>query len=235
MTSINAFGRTLTNARNSENGIIEGGFSPELYSVVNGAYTSNAVYGSYSPLLDSYLTRQLPRGTTSVSIGGAGAPFATSSTACQYRQQGNRVDFVCNVTLGGLDPDFLDNRELRIKAADRVLYNSTIKQKALPLANPTTGILPLFEDVEILNKSGAEAAPEGLGTADYKVLARLLLNGDLALVLRDSEQGPPPVHRGLQNGDIDGAFAADNIISITIRGSYTCGAHGLDVRQKNLV
>jgi hypothetical protein len=232
MTTLNAFGRALTSAKNTEDGVFQNGYSPELYSVANGAYTSNAAYGSFSPLLTSYLTNQISRGTSTVPIGAMGHPFAPSTTGCNYRQQGNKVEFVCSVTLGGTDPDYPDTEELRIRPAQLVQFNRVVGQRGLPLPDPKFS-LPLFGDVEILNKLGVVVAPDASTAAgEYQILARLLLNGDLALVLKDGEPMSPPVIRGLQTGDIDEAFAADNIVNITIRGTYKSIGQPIDVRQR---
>ncbi len=232
MAILNSFGNVLTSAKHVEDGIFSGGFKPELYSVVNGAYTSNARYGSSSPLLTSYLINQLPRGTTTVPLGVTGPPFVISSTACQYRMQGNKVEFVCNVTLGGADPDYTDNEELRIRPAQRINFNRVVGQRGLPIPDSKFS-LPLFNDVEIVNKTGAASAPDaGTPVGEYQIFARLLLNGELALVLKDVAGGPPPIIRGLQNGDIDGAFASDNVVSITVRGTYKTVGAPIDVRQR---
>jgi len=232
MAVLNSFGNILTSARHVENGVFSGGFKPELYSVANGSYNSNARFGPSSPLLTSYLINELPRSTTTVPLGVTGPPFVTSATGCDYSMQANKVEFVCNVTLGGADPDYTDNEELRIRPARRINFNRAVGQRGLP-APDSKFSPPLFDDVEIVNKAGAEAAPDpGSPAGEYQIQARLLLNGELALVLKDVAGGPPPIIRGLQNGDIDGSFAVDNVISITVRGTYRCAGMPVDVRQR---
>nr|QBK86162.1 MAG: uncharacterized protein LCMAC101_07570 [Marseillevirus LCMAC101] len=232
MISLNSFGNVLTSAKNTEDGISHGGFNPELYSVVTGSYNSSANYGTGVPLLTSYLINQLPRGTTTVPLGAMGPPFVISNTGCKYRLQGNKVEFVCNVTLGGTDPDYTDDEEIRIRPARLILFNRVAAVRGLPAPDPNFS-LPTFNDVEILNKAGVGVAPDGgTPTGDYKIFARLLWDSGLALVLRDSDGGGIPIVRGLQNGDIDAAFAADNVVSITVRGTYKVAGQNVDVRQK---
>jgi hypothetical protein len=232
MTTLNSFGNILVGGKYTEDGIVSGGFRPELYTVDTGTYTSNARFGSSTPLVTSYLVNQIPAGTTTVPLGVMGPPFALSSTGCTYRMQGNRVEFVCNVTLGGSDPGYPDLEELRIRPAQRINFNRVVGQRGLPIPDSRFS-LPLFNDVEIVDKSGAEAAPDaGTPAGEYHLQARLLLNGELALVLQDTAGGPPPIVRGLQSGDINGSFATDNIISITIRGTYKTIGVPVDVRQR---
>ncbi len=232
MATLSSFGNILTSAKNVENGIFSGGFRPELYSFLNGAYASDARYGPSSPLITSYLINQLPRGTTSVPLGVTGPPFVISNTGCNYRMQGNKVEFVCNVTLGGADPNYTDNEELRIRPAQRINFNRVVGQRGLPIPDSRYS-LPLFDRVEILNKTGAETVPDaGTPAGQYQLQARLLLNGELALVLKDVAGGPPPIIRALQNEDIDGAFSINNVVSIIIRGTYKTVGAPIDVRQR---
>jgi len=232
MTTLNSFGNVLVSGKYTEDGILSGGFRPELYTVDNGAYTSNTRFGPSAPLVTSYLVNQIPAGTTTVPLGVTGPPFALSSTGCTYRMQGNKVEFVCNVTLGGSDPNYPDLEELRIRPAQRINFNRVVGQRGLPIPDSRFS-LPLFNDIEIVNKSGSEAAPDaGTPAGEYQLQARLLLNGELALVLKDIAGGPPSIIRGLQSGDIDGSFATNDVINITIRGTYKTVGVPVDVRQR---
>jgi len=232
MVSISSFGKSLTSSKNTEDGITQGGFNPELYSVATNSYNSNASYGTGVPLLTSYLIHQLPPGMTGVPLGMVGPPFVTSKTGCKFRLQANKVEFVCNITLGGADPDYPDDEELRIRPAKQFMFGSPAPSRGLPAPDPKFS-LPIFNDVEILNKTGSGVAPDaGTPAGDYKIFARLLWNGTLALVLKDSAGVAIPIVRGLQNGDIDLAFAIENIVSITVRGTYKTTGQNVDVRQR---
>lgn len=202
----------------ASNGIRHIGFRPELYTVAAGSYASNEVYGLGAPLVSSYLDIQLSRGTTTVPlIGASGPPFVNSTEGCDIRQHDNEVEFVCSVTLDAnpaTDPD-LGTEEIRIRP--RPITPNLPSRYIIPLPLPTRGSNPVFEDVEIQNKSGVQVAPAGVGA--WLLEARLLKDGNLALVKKDvSATGTQQT--ALTHDDISAAFVANNVISITVRGKY---------------
>ncbi len=198
-------------------GIVNSGFRPELYTVANGSYTSNVVYGSGAALVNTYLPLQLSRGTTTIPLSGPS--FVTSTEGCDHRQSERDVDFVCSVVLNSnsVDPDF-GQEELRIRPRPRRIEDPPRYIKALPIALRALP-LPLFEDVEIVNKAGVQIAPDsGTTTGTYIIQARLLQDGTLALVLKDLIT---QTSRGLTADDIDAGFIpVDNIIRIIVSGHY---------------
>lgn len=220
MTDINP-GNPFSQKSNA-NRIYNRGFRPELYTVANGTYSSNAVYGVGEDLLNSYLNVQLPRGTTTVPlIGASGPPFVPSTEGCDIRQNGKNVEFVCSVVLDGnplTEPSF-GNEELRIRPQQVSFVRPARYMIPLPLSDRNLDE-PVFDDVEIQDKSGVQIAPDATAGAGAWILqARLLRDGTLALVKKDvSIVGTQQT--ALLHSDINAGFSADNSINITIRGSY---------------
>jgi len=205
-------------------GIYNRGFRPELYTVAAGTYASNAVYGVAAAVANSYASVQLARGTTTIPNGSGG--FVNSTEGCEIRQHGSDVEFLCSITLNGnTDPDF-SAEELRIKP--RNLPGAPGRYK-IPLPLPSRFHEdPVFENVEIQNKAGVQIAPDvtaGVGT--WLLEARLLKDGTLALLKKDiSVLGTQQT--ALVHNDINAGFAADQVINITIRGTYKTDASKLN-------
>lgn len=203
-------------------GISNKGFRPELYTVTDGTYATNSVYGVGAPLLNSYLSVQIPRGTSTISLVGAtGSPFVPSMEGCSIRQNGYDVDFICNVVLDGnpiTEPTF-GNEELRIRPRRNDFTQPPRYMKPLPLSDRKLDE-PNFDNVEIVNKAGVQIAPGATaGAGSWLLQARLLKDGTLALVKKDvSLVGTQQT--ALRHSDIDSGFTANDVISITIRGSY---------------
>jgi len=210
---------TPFNQKATADSVTQGGFRPLLYTVAAGSYTSNIVYGSGAAELNNYDTFQLPRGSTTVPL--IGVAYVTSTEGCDFRLESRKVNFTCSVVLNAqlADPTFGDE-ELRIKPRPRDADDPPQYLKPLPIPLRTAP-LPLFEDVEIVNKFEVQVAPDsGAGTGTYQLQARLLQDGHLALVLKDLTTIPPTV-RGFQHNDIDSLFdTSDEVIRIRIRGSY---------------
>jgi hypothetical protein len=213
-----SFPQEVFNQKANAAGITQRGFRPELFTVANGTYASNAVYGSGTAATSTYINNQLQRGTTTIPL--TGTSFVTSTEGCDIRQQDRDVDFTCSVVLDGTtDPDF-STQELRIRpyVANPIVPPS----HRIPLPLPMKDLpLPLFHDVEIVNKAGVQIAPDataGQGGV-FSLLARLLEDGQLALVVENTVD-QPSTSRGLRHDDIDAGFVADNIIRITVRGTY---------------
>ncbi len=199
--------------------LVLGGFKPLLFTVVNGSYNSNLVFGSGAAQLNSYQMFQLPRGTTTVPF--VGPSFVTSTEGCDYQLEEREINFTCSVVLNAQLPDpAFGDEELRIKPFPRLTTEPPQFLKPLPIPLRTAP-LPFFDDVEIVNKAGIQIAPDvGSTTGVYILQARLLQDGTLALVLKDITTAPPTV-RGFQHDDFDSAFGTLNeIIRIIIRGSY---------------
>jgi hypothetical protein len=195
------------------------GFSPELYTVASGSYASNAVYGLGAALVNSYLSIQIPRGTTTVPLTGAsGPPFVTSTNGCDVRQHDNEVDFVCSVVLNGTtDPGF-GNNELRIHPQTITPDKPARYQRGMPLAKAGSQII--FDNVEIVNRAGVQIAPDSsAGAGKWLLQARLLKDGTIALV--KSNVGTVGTQQlALRASDINAGFVANNVIIITVRGWY---------------
>lgn len=211
MTSPQTFSKATSDA------VIQGGFRPLLYTVANGSYNSNLVYGSGAAEVNNYQLFQLSRGTTYTPL--IGASFVTSTEGCDFQMTDKKVVFVCSVVLNAqLSGPAFGTEELRIRPFPREASEPGRYLKPLPL--PFTS-LPLFEDIEIVNKFGVSVAPDaGTASGTYILQARLLQDGNLALVVKDISTVPPTV-RALQHSDIDSLFdTAEEIIRITVRGTY---------------
>lgn len=206
----------------NSHGVRNRGFRPELYTVDDGTYASNSAYGAGTAPVSSYLTVQLSRGTTTVPlIGAAGPPFVTSTEGCEIRQNGRDVDFICSVTLDGnpaTEPAF-GNEELRIRP-QQVPFDQPARYRIpLPLAKRDLPE-PTFENVEIQNKAGVQIAPDvTAGAGAWLLEARLLVDGTLVLLKKDVSVTGTQV-TALRHADINAGFSANNVISITIRGTY---------------
>lgn len=209
----------IANLKATSTSIIQGGFRPLLFTVANGSYVSNIVFGSGATEVNNYETYQLPRGTTYVPL--TINSYVTSTEGCDFQMTGQKVNFICSVVLNAqlIDPGF-GTEELRIRPYPRSDIEPAQYLKPLPVPL-RTALLPLFEDVEIVNKLGVQVSPDsGTVAGVYDLQARLLQDGQLALVLKDITTTPPTV-RGLQSADINNLFGtADEIIRITIRGCY---------------
>lgn len=195
------------------------GFSPELFTVVAGSYASNAVYGLGAAATNSYLSIQLPRGTTTVPlVGGSGPPFVTSTNGCDIRQHDNEVDFICSVVLTGTTDPAFGSDELRIRPRTTTLADPARYRRGMPLAQHSAQIV--FDEVEIQNKAGTQIAPDATaGGGTWLLQARLLKDGTIALV--KSNVGIVGTQQtALKASEINAGFVANNVINITVRGKY---------------
>lgn len=213
--SDNDFGAELSN--NEVSFSKKGGYRPELYTVVAGAYASNAVYAMGSPLVHSYYTNQLAPGTTTVTLGAA---FVTSKEGCEWEQIGSDVTVTCNVTLGTTANPGFGAEELRIKPLRRNSVEPKSYLRGLPTPFSPTEV-PILT-LEIVNKSGVQIVPDaGSPAGNYKLGARVLGNGTIALIVRDFNAAPPNAWRGITHDDIAANFVADQVISFSVHGSYS--------------
>lgn len=194
--------------------VVERGFRPEMFTVANGSYVSNAAYGSGAAAANSYSSIQIARGSTAIPL--VGTALVSSSEGCNIRVDGNEVEFVCNVVLNAaVDPAF-GTEEVRIKARTPTL-GVTRTYTSFPLAS-TKFPSPVFDDVQIVSKLNAAVAPDtNVAGDDLRIQARLLHDGSLALVLNNQTT---PAVRGLQHDDFNAGFGANAVIFVTVRGKY---------------
>ena len=200
--------------RSVSNNISHGGFRPELFTVAGGSYASNLVYGSGAAMLSSYEPQTV-----------------RSMSRSDIRQQDNDVDFSFNVTLDMslADPGFPATEELRLRTLQPLGASTPgAYLKKLPIKN-TNHRQQLFLDVEIINATPG-AAGAGFPFAAFPVVAgvgqfqaRLLTNGELALVVYDPATVAASATTPLTAGDLPAALfgaAAGTVLQISIRGSY---------------
>lgn len=200
--------------RSVQTSVVESGFRPEMFTVANGSYVSNASYGSGVAAANSYSSIQIARGSTAIPL--AGGALVSSCEGCNIRVEGNEVDFVCNVVLNAATDPAFGTEEVRIKAMTPVT-GLRRNYTSFPLAS-TKFPSPVFEDVQIVSKLNAAVAPDTNAAADdLKIKARLLHDGSLALVL---DNQTTPAVRGLQHNDFNAGFGANAVIFVTVRGRY---------------
>ena len=187
--------------------ISHGGFRPELFTVGAGTYASNHVYGSGIALVNTYTPQSL-----------------SSLSRASIRQHDRDVDYSLKITLdlSLADPAF-NNEELRIRtlqplgATDSGAYLKKIPVKSVNYRQP------LFLDVEVINPAtGAPFAGFPVNAGIGQLQARLLISGELALVVADLTAGPPPTVQPLTALDLAPIFGAGagTQLQISVRGSY---------------
>ena len=210
---------------NQKKDSISRGYLPELYTVDDGTYASNSVYGVNAPLTNSYMTQgyQLPKGTTAIELvpGPPSITYLTSMEGCTIRQNGTEVDFVMVVYLDARKaaPVF-GNEELRFRPQQYPRNKPPNQYVPLPLSMRNKPS-PTFEDVEITDKMGVQIAPDATaGVGTWVLGARLLRDGTLVLIKSDlSLTGNQET--ALRSSDIDSTFGTPNdVIKITVRGNY---------------
>ena len=188
--------------------ICNSGFRPELFTVDAGSYASNQVYGSGLAAVNDYNTETIRK-----------------SSIANIRQHDSDVDFSIKVVLDlSLSaPGFITGEEIRIRTLQPLASGEPgAYSRKLPVKSINYG-QPLFLDVEIIDPStGAPFAgfPSAAGIGQLQ--ARLLINGELALVVADLSAGPPPVVTPLTSTDLAPLFgaAAGTKLLISVRGSY---------------
>ena len=212
---------SITDQKANSSDINHRGFKPELYTVANGSYASNEVYGVGAALVNTYLPVQIPRGTSTVTLlPGPPEVFVSSTEGCDIRQHDSDVDFIISVCLDGnplTEPSYGDE-ELRFRPQQNPNFPPRYRIP-LPLSKREQ-TSPTFTDIEIVDKTGVQVAPDAsAGAGTWLLGARLLRDGTLALTKRDiSVLGTQEV--ALLASDINAGFTADNVIFITLRGSY---------------
>lgn len=204
------------------------GFRPELYTVANGTYASNSVYGVGAAVVNSYLSVQIPRGTSTVVLSlGPPVLYVNSTEGCSVRQQGKDADFTMNVCLDGnpLTAPAFGNEELRLRPQQTTPDRPLRYRVPLPLAmNDHATVSPMFVDTEITNKSGVQIAPDAsAGIGAWVLGARLLRDGTIALTKRNLAV-VGAVEVALLASDINSGFVLDGAIFITLRGTYKAQA-----------
>ncbi len=190
------------------------GFRPTLHIVPAGSYAT-ANYGSSAvPLTTGTSTYN------SVLLEGSSNSLATSG--CNIRQDGNLVSFELSCVLDLTQADPTTNAgELRLKVKDLAAGDPNKYGRGL---SPVSGKypFPVFPvEISIQSTSGA-AAPTLLGVAN-EYQARLLANGELALVGVDST-AIPSVVAAITAANITGSFGAAagtaDVLKIFVKGTY---------------
>lgn len=201
MTSLSNYSRGV------QNDISHTGFRPQLYTVVGGSYASNSVYGSGAALVHDYNTE-----------------IIQSASRSSIRQHDTQVEYDIKIILDlhQADPAF-DTEEVRIRTLQPLIAGEPgCYLTRLPI-KPTNYRQPLFLDVEIVNPATGKPFAGFPATAGVGQLqARLLINGDMALVTTNLAAGPPPTVTPLTGNDFDVLFgaAAGTELEISVRGSY---------------
>lgn len=195
-----------------EGKVVHRGFIPLLYSVAAGSYAS-ANHAPAAALVNSYGSTGsnsiVPRGSSTVSISGAGFPFVTSTTGCDIRQSGKNVEFMLSISLSGVTPAFPGLDEVRIQPVKPVITQP-----------PRWGVpLPIPEreyvfDVDFIDGTGGGAASVPAGAI---MRARLLVNGTIALFFQDVTLG---VETAVTNAWLATIIDVDNVYNLNIFGKY---------------
>lgn len=199
--------------RSVQTNISHSGFRPELFTVATGSYASNQVYGSGAALVNDYNDETV-----------------RNSSRASIRQHDRSSDFSLKITLdlSLADPGFVTDEELRIRTLQPLGSGEPGRYlNKLPVKS-TNYRQPLFLDVEIINPAtGFPFAGFPVIAGAGQLQARLLISGELALVVSDLTAGPPPTVTPLTTGDLSPLFgaAAGTQLEISIRGSYRAENH----------
>ena len=191
-----------------QNAIAHGGFRPELYTVAPASYASNHIYGSGVPLINNYNTVTIQQ-YSSASI----------------RQHDRSVDYNIKILLNldAANPVNNIREEIRIQTFQPLASGEPGRYlKNLPIKDVNYR-QPLFLNVEIINPAtGAPFAGFPANAGIGQLQARLLIGGELAIVVSDITAGPPPTVTPLTAGDLALLFgaAAGTQLQISIRGTY---------------
>jgi len=168
--------------------VVNNGFRPQLYIAKNGSYASNAVYGSgVGPDPDSALAVNTYDSVTLRSL---------NQTRANVRKEDKDVYFDLDITLDSTATDPFDGIEV---AGDELRIRV---QKPLALGEPGAYLnqlplpdykkpLPLFFECDIINVTTGQPILPSLQNPSSLLQARMLTNGDLALIRRDISSGPP--------------------------------------------
>jgi len=195
-------------SRGVQTAIRNSGFRPQLFTVATGSYASNPVYGSSAALVNDY-NDEIIQGSSRADI----------------RQHDRDVDYNVKIILdlSLADPGFVTDEEIRIRTLQPLTagqpgrYSNRIPVKDVNYRQP------LFLDVEIINPAtGAPFAGFPAVAGIGQLQARLLIGGELALVVSNLAAGPPPTTTPLTAGDLSPLFgaAAGTQLQISVRGSY---------------
>ncbi|HSA76277.1 MAG TPA: hypothetical protein VLE02_01910 [Nitrosarchaeum sp.] len=184
------------------------GFRPQLNVVAAGSYVSNAVYGSNAASTGNYETVTL-----------RGSSNSLSQTVASYTKNGKQVSFSVQISLNGAvaNPIAVGGSEVRIRVLPTNVTEPEKYISGLPLPDGSF-LLPLFEDVEVIDQTGTNLLPNAVNS---QLQARILYNGDLALVNVNLAAGPPPTSVGLTAAILGALFATvGRTIKILVRGTY---------------
>lgn len=197
--------------RGVQNNIAHTGFRPQLFTVASGSYASNQVYGSGAALVNDYNTE-----------------IIQDASRAAIRQHDNNVEYNVKVVLdlSLANPGFVTGEEVRIRTLQPLASTEPGRYLTRLPKKDVNYRQPLFLDVEIINPAtGAPFAgfPSVAGAGQLQ--ARLMMNGDLALVVTDLTAGPPPTVTPITAGDLAALFgaAAGTRLQIDVRGSYRGG------------
>ena len=194
--------------RQVQKAISHGGFRPELFTVATGSYASNHIYGSGAALVNDYNTETLQH-----------------ISEAAIRQHDRDVDYNLKILLdlSLANPGFVTDEEIRIRTLQPLASGEPGRYlQKLPVKDRSYR-QPLFLDVEIVDPStGAPFAGFPAVAGIGQLQARLLISGEMALVVTDLTAGPPPTVTPLTHGDLSPLFGAGagTQLQISVRGTY---------------
>lgn len=195
-----------------EGKVVHRGFIPLLYSVLAGSYATPN-HAPAAALVNSYGSTGsnsiVPRGSSTVSISGAGFPFVTSTTGCDIRQSGKNIEFMLSISLSGVDPAFTLADELRIQPVKPVITEPPRWGVPLPIPNRE-----YVFDVDMVDGTGGGAVSIPANTI---MRARLLVNGIIALFFYDTVLG---TETAVTNAWLATIIDVDNVYNLNIFGKY---------------
>lgn len=187
---------------------------PQLFTVPDGTYGSNGVYGAGVAVSETY---------ESVTVRGDGSIHAQS--IAEISKHGSQIAFSMSVALdissGTSDPITSTDDELRIRTLPLAMSEPARYLNTLPKANGGL-VQPLFGEVEF-NRLATDgtAAPVDVLAGSHPLHARLLHGGVLALLKRTTPGGDPvPVIASDIGSLFDGAIPAYDRLVITVKGRY---------------
>lgn len=194
-----------------QNNIAHSGFRPQLFTVAAGSYASNQVYGSGAALVNDYNDE-----------------IIQAESRASIRQHDSNVLYNVKVILdlSQTDPAFGSTQEVRIRTLQPLTSTEPGRYLTRLPKKDVNYRQPLFLDVEIINPAtGAPFAgfPSVAGAGQLQ--ARLMMNGDLALIVCDLTAGPPPTVTPITAADLAPLFGAGagTQLEIAVRGTYRAG------------
>lgn len=212
---------TETQDRGVQGKVVNNGFRPQAYTVLTDSYVRNGItFGSNVAAIAADVL--LLEANT---LRTANSPCQTKAS---IRRHGATCEFEITIALNSTvaAPAITADSELRIRPVQPLLAGQPGRYLTrLPRAANSYVLLPVFDDVQIARVStiGAAAPVNSTLTANHRLRARLLTNGDIALFERTTTAAIP-LEIGLEfDASVAPLYAgtpANTCILITVRGSY---------------